>query len=136
MLEGVLGALDGAREARGQLRALLAAHDDAALAGPAAAAIAALDAWEPEIVELRHETFEDEDAWAMKFDGQLRHLLDVVEAGGAPVTEGARERLSDLEAQWTALRAELARIEREYLVPVNAWARAQAVPHVEAPLVP
>jgi len=134
MLEEVLGALDGARTARRQVEALLAAHDDAALSTWAEAAIAAIDAWEPEIVELRHETFEDEDAWAMKLDGQLRHLLDVVEDGGAPVTDGARERLGDLEAQWAALRAELARIASESLTPINGWAREQAVPHVEAPL--
>ena len=134
MLEGVLEALDGAREARGAVRALLADHDDPALAEWGAAALEAIDAWEQDITELRHETFEDEDAWVMKLDGQLRHLLDVVEDGGAPVTDGARERLADLEAQWSALRAELARIEAEYLAPINGWAGDNRVPHVAPPL--
>ncbi|MHA7816958.1 MAG: VPS10 domain-containing protein [Pseudohaliea sp.] len=134
MLEAVLGALDGAREARAQVQGLLAAHDDPALAEWGEAAIAAIDAWEPEITELRHETFEDEDAWVMQLDGQLRHLLDVVEDGGAPVTDGARERLADLEARWNALRAELARIEAEYLAPINGWAGDHKVPHVLPPL--
>lgn len=70
----------------------------------------------------------------MKLDGQLRHLLDVVEDGGAPVTGGARERLADLETQWNALRAELARIEGDYLAPINGWATDREVPHVIPPL--
>ena len=43
----------------------------------------------------------------MQLDGQLRHLLDVVEAGGAPVTSGARDRLGDTERQYVRLRQAL-----------------------------
>ena len=135
-LEDVLRTLDGARTARRQVRELASSADDAELAPLADAAVAAIDAWEEEITELRHETFEDEDAWAMKLDGQLQHLLAVVRAAGAPVTGGARERLADLETQWQDLRGALARIARDRLAPINDWARAQPLPHVAVPVAP
>lgn len=133
-LEEVLGALHGARQAREQLQAMLARHHDPALAKLGEPAIAAINRWEPQITELRHETFEDEDAWVMQLDGQLRHLLDVVKEGGAPVTGGARERLEDLERLWARLRQELKGIAAEYLTPLNDRARAQRLPYVDSPL--
>jgi hypothetical protein len=30
-----------------------------------------------QITQLRHETYEDEDAWPTMLDGQLRYLMDV-----------------------------------------------------------
>ena len=97
-------------------------------------AIAAIDAWESHITELRHETFEDEDAWVMKLDGQLRHLLDVVDSSGAPVTAGARERSEDLAALWEEQRKALQQITARYLEPLNAWADSNSIPHILTPL--
>jgi len=134
VLEELLLALRGARDARSQLRTLLKHHADSELTDLATEAITAIDAWESEITELRHETFEDEDAWVMKLDGQLRHLLDVVENGGAPVTAGAHERLDDLEQAWSVQREALSRIQAGELDAINRWARQQALPHVPAPL--
>jgi photosystem II stability/assembly factor-like uncharacterized protein len=133
-LEQVLANLEGAMEARKQVRALQAEYGDPTLQEYANTAIAAIDDWEREITELRHETFEDEDAWVMKLDGQLRHLLDVVSNGGAPVTGGARERYADLEAEWAQLRAQLVEISAGPLAAVERWAQENAVPHVRAPL--
>ena len=133
LLDDVLVALDGARKARGQIEALTARHPDEDLYELATAAIEAIDAWENTITELRHETFEDEDAWVMKLDGQMRHLLDVVAQGGAPVTGGARDRYADLEAAWVQSRAALDEINAEQLSAINQWAKSHAVPHVQAP---
>jgi len=133
-LEDVLAALKGARGAREQVQGLQSDYDDAQLDALASAAITAIDDWEAGITELRHETFEDEDAWVMKLDGQLRHLLDIVGGGGAPVTGGAVERHADLNAQWSQHKASLLQIGVEELQAVNAWARQQSVPHVQIPL--
>lgn len=133
-LEEVLAGLDGAKAAREQVRALQTEYDDAELQKLAAAAVSAIDKWESDITELRHETFEDEDAWVMKLDGQLRHLLDIVGGGGAPVTGGARERHADLNAQWAVHKAVLAGINAKELRAVNEWAKRQSVPHVQAPM--
>ena len=133
-LDEVLAALEGAREARSQVKALQEEYGDAELRALAEAATAAIDGWELQITELRHETFEDEDAWVMKLDGQLRHLLDVVGSGGAPVTGGARERFADLQALWSEYKARLTGISEEELDAVNRWAQEKALPYVRAPL--
>ncbi len=133
LLDEVLVALEGARKARSQVNALAADHNDEALSQLASAATEAIDAWEQDITELRHETFEDEDAWVMKLDGQMRHLLDVVEIGGAPVTGGAKARYADLEAAWAKSRKALDEISAEQLGAINRWAEERTVQHVEAP---
>jgi len=133
-LERVLTALEAAMEAREQVRELQSEYSDPALQDQANRAVAAIDAWEREITELRHETFEDEDAWVMKLDGQLRHLLDVVSSGGAPVTGGARERYADLEQEWARLRTQLAEVSAGPLAAVEQRAREKAVPYIRSPL--
>lgn len=134
LLDEVLAALAGARRARAQLQTLSATYEDPTLQALAAPALAAIDAWESEITERRHETFEDEDAWVMKLDGQLRHLLNVVDRSGAPLTAGARERYGDLESTWLRNKAVLERIHSMPIEAVNRWAREHAIPHVGAAL--
>ena len=135
-LETVLLTLGKARRARDQIQDLGDASDDPAVRNMVSEAVASLDAWEAQITELRHETFEDEDAWVMKLDGQLRHLLDVVDDSGAPVTAGARERYDDLAALWSQYRASLQQLTEQYLQPLNAWAKSNGVPHILAPITP
>ena len=62
--------------------------------------------------------------------GQIRHLLDVIDKTGAPVTEGALLRLADLKATWVGLEAQLLEIRSGKIDPINRWARDRGVPHV------
>ncbi len=133
LLNQVLVALEGARKARHQVEALAADHADGELRELASEATEAIDAWEKTITELRHETFEDEDAWVMKLDGQLRHLLDVVQDGGAPITDGVRQRYADLEAAWAQSRSALDAISADQLEAINRWTENRAVQHVISP---
>ncbi|WOJ96336.1 hypothetical protein R0137_13915 [Congregibacter brevis] len=134
VLTEVMLALDGARQARSQIQTLQSKYDDESLQSLAIATIEVIDTWESEITELRHQTLEDEDAWVMKIDGQLRHLLGVVERGGAPVTSGARERFDDLAALWAKQKAELEAITEQQVEAVNRWALENSVMHVSNPL--
>ncbi|MDX1482120.1 MAG: hypothetical protein R3315_10605, partial [Woeseiaceae bacterium] len=106
MLRGVLQSLDSARRARSRIVAMSAAGGDA-MQALGESAVAAIDAWEATVTQLRHETYEDEDAWPALLDGQLRYLLDVIDESGAPVTAGARDRLTDLRSEWRDRRDEL-----------------------------
>jgi photosystem II stability/assembly factor-like uncharacterized protein len=132
-IDEVLTSLDTARKARRQIQALMAAHDDVQLDVPGEAAIAGIDAWEQQITQLKHETYEDEDAWATMLDGQLRYLMDVIDYSGAPVTAGAQGRLEDLAGEWQARQAALADITRVYIEPINRWAAGKGVAHVVSP---
>lgn len=48
-----------------------------------------------------------EDSLPGKLVRQLRHLLDVIDSAGLPLTAGALERLEDLNTDWADLQAEL-----------------------------
>ncbi|MEO1204373.1 MAG: hypothetical protein AAFX10_16840, partial [Pseudomonadota bacterium] len=108
-------------------------HDDADLHALGRPAIDEIGEWEARITQLKHETYEDEDAWATMFDGQLRYLLDTIDDSGAPVTEGMRIRQADLFRQWEALEAEVRGISERYIAPINDWARERRQPYVVSP---
>jgi len=134
LMSEILGALDEARTARDQVRALMARYpDDAGLQSAATQAVTSIGEWEALINQPKHQTYEDEDAWETMLAGQLRYLMDRIDSSGAPVTDGAMTRLADLRAQWAARRGELRRIASGQLEPVNDWARSHGVDHVWLP---
>ena len=94
------------------------------------AAVSEMGAWESRITQIKHETYEDEDAWATMLAGQIRFLLDGMEVSGAPVTAGALDRLRDLQAEFGELEREKARIENELVAAINRWARERGIPYV------
>ncbi len=134
LLTDALQALDSARRARTQIAELAARHDDAELQALALGATEDINAWEAKITQLKFETYEDEDAWATMLDGQIRYLMDTIDRSGAPVTDGMRLRQADLTTQWAQLSAQLERITRQYVEPINQWAQARREPHVVRPL--
>ncbi len=132
-LDQVLVSLDTARKARSQIEFLMDSHDDAQLHELGEAAIADIGAWEALITQLKFETYEDEDAWATMLDGQLRYLLDVVDESGAPVTNGAKTRSTDLGNQWRQRQLELNDITENFINPINRWAGGMELGHVVQP---
>ena len=95
-----------------------------------AAALEAIAEWESRITQLKHQTYEDEDAWETMLSGQLRFLLDVIDGTGPPVTDGAMIRLRDLSAEWASRQGELQSIADDYIAPINEWAKSHNVEHV------
>ncbi len=134
LLDETLSSLDTARKAQRQIQVLMADYSgDEYLQKAGAGAIERIRAWDGKIIQVLHETYEDEDAWETMLAGQLRFLLDVIDSTGAPVTGGALLRLEDLKAEWAARQTELAAIRTEYIDPINEWARGRNVPHVTVP---
>ncbi|MEL7311885.1 MAG: glycosyl hydrolase [Pseudomonadota bacterium] len=134
LLAESLQTLDDARAARSGLKAMLSEHDDEALRALAEPAIERIDAWEEQITQLKHETYEDEDAWETMFDGQLRYLMDTIDYSGAPVTDGMRQRQTDLNKQWDALKSEMQSITEEHIEPINEWALQRREPYITRPV--
>jgi photosystem II stability/assembly factor-like uncharacterized protein len=131
MLSGSLHGLEDVRTSRSQIEALLSDFpSDAELQAMGAAALEAIAKWESLITQLKHQTYEDEDAWETLLAGQLRYLLNVIDRTGPPVTDGAMIRLRDLSAEWTARRGELQAIADTHIEPINAWAKTHDVEHV------
>ena len=133
LLANALQKLDDARTARQQIGDMMAANSDAELQSLGEQAIAEIDGWEDKVTQLKHETFEDEDAWPNMIDGQIRHLMDVMDNSGAPVTGGMRIRQADLTERWNGLDAELREITQQRIEPINRWARERNEPHVVRP---
>jgi hypothetical protein len=134
LLNDALGSLQDLRQARGQIEALIKDYPaDEDLKRIGTAAIEKIKAWDGQIIQVLHQTYEDEDAWETMLAGQLRYLLDVIDYTGAPVTGGALLRLDDLKAEWADRKAELQAIRTSYIDVINDWAQRQGVPHVTAP---
>ncbi len=133
-MNDILTNLHDLRVARGQIEALMSDHpNEDQLHSMGEAAISDMGAWEAQITQLKHETYEDEDAWETMLAGQLRFLMDVIDGTGAPVTDGAMTRLADLKAEWKTRQEELRRISDERISPINTWAQQKGVDYVRVP---
>lgn len=131
MLSGNLHSLEDIRGSRAQIETLMAEFpDDVELQNMGVAATEEITAWESQITQLKHETYEDEDAWETMLAGQLRYLLNVIDNTGPPVTDGAMIRLQALKSEWATRQAELRSIANEHFAPINQWAKAHQVDHV------
>jgi len=134
LLDEILRRLGEARKARGQVEALMTDYpDEGDLQEAGQAAVEAITAWDHQLNQPLHETYEDEDAWETMLAGQVRYLMDVIERTGAPITGGQLERLADLQAEWARRRGELQTIRENNLAPINAWARDHGIDYVATP---
>jgi photosystem II stability/assembly factor-like uncharacterized protein len=134
LLSNTLSSLDDARQAQRQIQALMTAypgHIDLQEAG--ATAVEKITAWDGKIIQVLHQTYEDEDAWQTMLAGQFRYLLDVIDGTGAPVTGGALLRLEDLKTEWAERQTELTAIRTGYIDVINQWAQRQGIPHITSP---
>ena len=135
MLNELLTALDNARRARTRIEALVRDNGDSTvLSDLSSAAIIKINAWENRVTQTGYKTYEDEDSMPPMLDVHIRHVFDVIDRAGAPISEGSLQRLSDLKAQWMAARAALSDITQRELAAINQWAAMNDVAHVLAPL--
>jgi len=119
------------KHARTRIEALMAAlPDDAEIQSMGEDAITAIGDWEAKVTQLKHQTYEDEDAWESMLAAQVRYLLNVIDSTGPPVTDGAVIRLNDLQAEWAQRESEMRSIVAEHIQPINDWAKARQIDHV------
>jgi len=134
LLNELLDALAAVRKARDQTVALLAEFPDAdELQSAGTSAVERLTAWENSVTQTQYGTYEDEDSMPPMLDVHIRHVLDVIDRAGAPVSAGSLQRLADLEGQWRSQKAALAAIDVSDIAAINAWARSNSVLHVTPP---
>ncbi len=131
LLNHTLESLEGLRQAKQQIESLMTTHpSDDELKQTGAAAVEKMTDWDGKIIQVLHQTYEDEDAWETMLVGQLRFLMDVIDETGAPVTGGALLRLENLKAEWAQRQAELQAIETDYIAAINEWAKKRNISHV------
>jgi len=93
---------------------------------------AALEAWENTVIQPKQETFQDVINFHNKLDAQILHLFGSVDGAEPPVTEGARERLSDLEEAWSGRRGAFDAL-MDRVAAFNALSRELEIPPVVVP---
>lgn len=131
LLNELLDNLAIARKARSQIEMLLEDYPGAVeLQTIGNQAIDRLTVWENKVTQTQYEALEDEDNLPPMLDVHMRHVLDVIDRAGAPVSEGSLLRLSDLEYQWQDRKSELRSISSSDIAAINDWANSNGVAHV------
>jgi hypothetical protein len=135
MLNELLVALNNARTARDRIEALvLDSADNESLKALSARAISKLNAWEDFVTQPGYKTYEDEDSMPPMLDVHIRHVFDVIDRAGAPVSQGSLQRLADLSEQWRVAKTQLLAITENELQRINDWARENSMVHIAAPI--
>jgi len=134
LLNELVDSLAAARKSRSQVESLLADFPNVEglqLAGESA--IDRLTEWENKVTQTQYGTLEDEDSMPPMLDVHIRHVLDVMDSAGAPVSAGSLQRLSDLENQWQDRKSELSDISDSDIAAINDWANSNGVRYVAEP---
>lgn len=87
-----------------------------------------LEKWEGEIVETRQKNFQDVINFPSKLNAEYFALKNVADEHDPRLTQGARDRLADLDKQWERHRTELDKLIREDITRFNELFRQKAVP--------
>ncbi|MBT7582566.1 MAG: hypothetical protein HN572_06345 [Kordiimonadaceae bacterium] len=134
LLNEILATLDNTRTARSQIKSLMVDHgDNEQLMASAIPAIDQIGEWEKQITQVYFQVLEDEDAWPSMLEVQVKHVVDVMDSAGAPVANGALQRLADLKVQWTDRKAELSAINSSLIEPIESWAKENNLRYVVSP---
>jgi len=134
LMNELLDSLALARKARTQVNGLLADFpDDTDLQELGRSAVERLTTWENKVTQTQYGTYEDEDSMPPMLDVHIRHVLDVIDRAGAPVSEGSLQRLSDLDYEWEDRKSELRDISNSDLTMINDWARQNGILYVTEP---
>ncbi|NUO03458.1 MAG: glycosyl hydrolase, partial [Saprospiraceae bacterium] len=89
-----------------------------------------IDAWEANIVESRQRNFQDVINWPSKLNAEYFDLRGKVDVHDPRITQGVRERLRDLEAQWNTHQAAMRDLLGKDIVAYNQMFREQNIPAV------
>lgn len=66
-----------------------------------------MEKWESNMIETRQKNFQDVINWPSQLNAEFFQLLGVADVAEPAVTQGARERFSDLKDQWAKHKKEM-----------------------------
>ncbi len=125
------------RQVRDQIKTLIAHTKGQPQADTVAASGKALvekmTTWEEALVQPKQETFQDVINFPNKLNAEFIWLLGNVDAAGPPVTQGARDRHTDLSQIWDRYRAEMNVLLENDVAIFNMLIQEQAVPAIIVP---
>ena len=106
MLDELHGSVNALRKAKQQAKTrkdiIEALEGSEALANAAEDVINAVDEWEKTVITTEREFFQDVLNWPDRLDADLQVLLGNIDAAPQGLTQGMRDRFSDIETDWRA----------------------------------
>ena len=86
-------------------------------------------------LQAKQQTFQDVINFPNQIDGQLMHIQGVIDGSYPPITQGQKERASDIMHAWDEKQAFLQYYLSTELVEYNSLIREREVPFI-APMAP
>ncbi len=87
-----------------------------------------IDEWETQLIQPKQKTFQDVINFENQLGNQVMALIESVDGTEPPVTRGARERLNDLETQWSGHRTAMETLLAEDVASFNTLVKASVDP--------
>ncbi|NHF60544.1 glycosyl hydrolase [Flavobacteriaceae bacterium TP-CH-4] len=89
-----------------------------------------IDTWEQNLIQPKQKTFQDVINFNNKLNAQLLHLKGYIDVAEPKLTEGAKERWSDLQKQWKEFETERNAIVDEEMVAYNTMYKDLGLPAI------
>jgi len=126
--------LERSEQARGQLDGLLGRLEEREgseeLIEAGEELTTKLTEWEEKIIQRKSKTFQDVINFPNRFNAHLIALMDSVDTLTGPVTQGARDRYTDLIAEWDQHEEEITELLGAQLSAFNDAIHEAAVPAI------
>ncbi len=89
-----------------------------------------ISSWEENLIQPKQKTFQDVINFNNQLNAQLMHLKGFVDTAEPRVTEGAKERLSDLLSEWSGFRKDRDKIIEEEMAAYNQMYSGLGLPAI------
>ena len=97
--------------------------------------IATIDSLEKTIVQAQQETFQDVINFPNQIDGQLMHIQGIIDGSYPPITQGQRQRATDVLDTWYEKRDFAREFISKELGSYNKMIQERSIPFI-TPMAP
>jgi photosystem II stability/assembly factor-like uncharacterized protein len=133
-MHGSVNALRVVRKQVEQLRETMAA-DQQELIPAADQLLQQIKDWESGIVETRQGNFQDVINWPSKLNAEFFDLRSKLDVHDPRVTQGVRDRLNDLEAEWAQRKAAYVQLVEQGVAGFNKLYMDRKLPVLKIPAI-
>ena len=99
-----------------------------------AAIVDSINAWEQQLIQPKQQTFQDVINYPNQLSAELMNLKQRIDGPLPVVNQGARERLRDLLADWSAYKAQMRKILKQDVGYFNKLYRTYEMPAIVIPM--
>lgn len=91
---------------QGQLKEVLKSVEDESLKKEGEEIIAALDAWDKDMVQRKSKAYDDVENFPNKFTAEYIYVINATDSSIPRVNQSSRDRRAELESQWAPMKAQ------------------------------